>query len=150
MRTSSVDDRPDKDKFGQVSTAHHSVSIQMVSVANSVTKDKHEDSLSPAECRAIAERESKKRKVEWTGEMQQPAGVRNSMGDLIGLDAVEIESHYSSLRRQVGLGTIPPATQLVCGNEFDEFDETAPSSVDAVALARQVSEHDRRHPNHRR
>lgn len=130
VRTGSISDQPRADDFGQVSTAHHSVSVQMVSVASSVTKDKHEDFLTPAECGAHAEREAKKRRVEWTGRptssdrSPEPVGVRDDKGEL-----VEIGAQSSKMQ----------ATQVAISNEVDDFDESGPSSLDEVALARQAS-----------
>ena len=140
VRTTNVDDQPESRSFAAVDGDHHSVSVRMVTVASSVATDKHEDLVTPAECGAMAEREAKRRRVEWKGEGEaELVGVRSAEGELIGKDVVEEESQYATLRGQVGLGQTQVRTQLVLGDEWAVFDESGPSSVDEVALARQVS-----------
>lgn len=146
LRTATVHDEPDSAGFGHLSTAHHSVSVNMVSVANSTTRDKHEDLLSSSECDAMAEREAKRRRVEWPGRVEPSegeervaVGVRDAGGELISMDAVEDESQYAKLRTQVGLSGGDQQTQVRIGDDFGLLDESGPSSLDEVALARQVS-----------
>ncbi len=117
----------------------------MVSVANSTTRDRHEDLLSSSECAAMAEREAKRRRVEWPGRVEPSegeervaVGVRDAGGELISMDALEDESRHAKLRSQVGLGGGDQQTQVRAGDDSGLFDESGPSSLDEVALARQV------------
>ena len=141
VRTTAVNDVPHSLAFGNIVSSHHTMSAQMVSVASSVMKDKHEDLLSPAECGAIAEREAKTRKVEWRPAERGPKliAVRDDEDRRVPMNQVEQEGMYARLRRQVGLDSAPSGTQVLIRDEIDEFDETRPSSLDEVALARQVS-----------
>jgi hypothetical protein len=146
VRTATANDQPDTKSFATVDSAHHALSVQLITVANSVDTDKHEDHVTAAECGAMAEREAKRRRVEWKakgkGDEEGEAelvGVRDEGGDLIDKDQIEDESQFATLRGQVGLGQTQAGTQLELGDEWQDFDQTGPSSLDHVALARQVS-----------